>query len=242
MTRNQFHSRSHATRRRLGTGLAALAALMIIVPSTFGGGVDAARNTKSSAIANVAGDAVVALDRWEQTLNPLDYVRFVQRRDQVAAMTEADIEVASGVLRDSWSQVSLPKQAALLSAISQLGVPYRSLASKPGVGFDCSGLTTWAFGQAGIELPRVSRDQIRNSDAVDREDAVAGDLVYYPGHVSIYLGAGLMVHSPNSGSHVEIRWLPEKSLRFGDAASAYTVIVTPPSTSLLVDGPHAIAK
>jgi len=44
--------------------------------------------------------------------------------------------------------------------------------------------------------------------------------VYYPGHISIYLGAELMVHSPNSGSHVEAAHLPDKSLSYGDIVGA----------------------
>ena len=189
------------------------------------GGDDAgaAPATTSTVIADAAERAVSALERWRQTQNPADYVWFVQQRDQVASLTEQDIELSSGTLRDEWAQVAIAKQHALLNAVSQLGVPYRSMKSEPGVGFDCSGLTIWAFGEAGVDLPRISRDQINDADQVDREDAEAGDLVYYPGHVSIYLGAEMMVHSPNSGNHVEVRSLPTKSLRFGDAASALGV-------------------
>lgn len=182
--------------------------------------VDAARRTKSTVIAAEAEQAVAAFDRWSRTQNPVDYVRFVQGRDQAAALTEQEIELADGALTSAWSQVSIAKQQAILSAVSQLGVPYESLASEPGVGFDCSGLTIWAFGEAGVELPRISRDQINDAERTDRDDAEAGDLVYYPGHISIYLGADTMVHSPNSGSHVEVGPLPSKPLRFGDAAAA----------------------
>ena len=180
-------------------------------------GVDAAPHTTSSVIASEAAQAVAALERWQQTAHPIDYVRFVQHRDQAATLTERDIELADGALRDAWANVSVAKQHALLGAVSQLGVPYDYLASEPGVGFDCSGLTIWAFGSAGVEIPRVSRDQIDEAAETDRENAEAGDLVYYPGHVSIYLGADTVVHAPNSGSHVEITDLPDKTLRFGDA-------------------------
>lgn len=217
MTRDhQQHQNVTRAARRL-VGAAAVAVVGVIGLSSFGDSADAARRTKSEAIADAAGLAVDALARWEQTSNPVDYVRFVQHRDHAAAMTEADIEVPAGVLHDAWSSVPISKQQAVLSAVSQLGVPYRSIASEPGVGFDCSGLTTWAFGEAGVDLPRISRDQINDAESIERDDAVAGDLVYYPGHISIYLGAELMVHSPNSGSHVEVTWLPSRSLRFGDA-------------------------
>ncbi len=191
-------------------------------------------------IADEATQAMDALDRWEQTLNPVDYVRFVQHRDQAASMTEVDIELPDGSLRDAWAQVSLAKQQALLSAVSQLGVPYRSLASEPGVGFDCSGLTIWAFAEAGVEIPRISGDQINEADAIERKDAEPGDLVYYPGHISIFLGADTMVHSPNSGNSVEVAPLSDKTLRFGDAATAQSAQTA--DVTSLVDRTVAISK
>ncbi|MDA2983274.1 MAG: NlpC/P60 family protein, partial [Actinomycetota bacterium] len=48
---------------------------------------------------------------------------------------------------------------AIKAALSQLGVRYRWGASSPGVAFDCSGLTQWAWGKAGVSIPRVSRSQ-----------------------------------------------------------------------------------
>ena len=211
-----------APRRTHRLAAIALAGVLSVAGFAVAGdtGVDAAPRTTSTVIATAAGQAVAALERWQQTSHPIDYVRFVQHRDQAATMTERDIELADGELRDAWANVSVAKQHAVLSAVSQLGVPYENLASEPGVGFDCSGLTIWAFGSAGVEIPRVSRDQINEAVASDRDDAEAGDLVYYPGHVSIYLGAATVIHAPNSGSHVEITDLPDKSLRFGDAEAA----------------------
>ncbi len=102
--------------------------------------------------------------------------------------------------------------------MSQLGVPYRSRMSKEGRGFDCSGLVLFAYAQAGIELPRSSRDQIRAADRGRRSPTLEpGDLVYYPGHISLYLGVDLMVHSPQPGQDVEVRQMFDRSLRFGDA-------------------------
>lgn len=205
--------------RRFAAGVAITGGLILTGIATDH--ADAAPRTKSTAIAAHAGQAVEALDRWTQTQNPADYVWFVQHRDRAATMTEHDVELVSGSLRSEWAQVDISKQHAVLNAVSQLGVPYKSLTSEPGVGFDCSGLTVWAFGGAGVDIARISSDQINESEQIEREAAEAGDLVYYPGHVSIYLGADTMVHSPNTGSHVEVTLLPSKSLRFGDAASAH---------------------
>jgi cell wall-associated NlpC family hydrolase len=188
----------------------------VAVTVQIGDGVDAARRTSSETIASEASHAVEALDAWERTPNPVDYVRFVQSREQTATMTARALDVTPGVLRRAWADASAEKQHAVLAAVSQLGVPYKSITSNPGVSFDCSGLTIWAFSEAGVELPRVSRDQIRAAESVDRDDAGAGDLMYYPGHVGIYVGAGLYVHSPEPGHSVEVTHLPDRSLDFGD--------------------------
>jgi cell wall-associated NlpC family hydrolase len=134
------------------------------------------------------------------------------------AATELGLDAFA--MRDAWARTEPVKQRAVLAAVSQLGVPYRSMASSEGVGFDCSGLTSYAFRRAGVEIPRPSREQINAADGVDRGAAEAGDLVYYPGHVSMYLGVGeAIVHSPNSGNEVEITFSSPRrvsSLRYGD--------------------------
>jgi cell wall-associated NlpC family hydrolase len=71
-----------------------------------------------------------------------------------------------------------------------------------------------------VTLTRQSGAQIREAEPVTREEAQAGDLVHYPGHVSLYLGVvNAIVHSPYSGRDVEITFLSERrgnSVRFGD--------------------------
>lgn len=235
-------SKMSTQRRAQRLAVVALASVLSFagLAATSDDGADAAPRTKSTLIADAATQAVAALERWQQTSHPIDYVRFVQHRDHAAWMAERDVELERGALRAAWASVSVAKQHAVLSAISQLGVPYEYLASEPGVGFDCSGLTIWAFGSAGVEIPRVSRDQINDATATERDDAEAGDLVYYPGHISIYLGASTMIHSPNSGSHVEIAGLPDKSLRFGDAEEAQLSIGA--DVVSLVDRALAVTK
>jgi cell wall-associated NlpC family hydrolase len=202
-------------RLRRGLAVAAIAATATVAQS--GGEVDAALRTQSPAIAEEADRALESLESWQTERNPADYVRFVTSRGLTAAMTAVDLGLDPTTLRAEWASVPMAKQEAVLAAMSQLGVPYRSHKSDPEVGFDCSGLTSWAFAQAGLELPRVSRDQIRAAERVDEDEATAGDLTYYPGHIAIYIGAGSIVHSPNSGNHVEAvaEW-STRSLTYGD--------------------------
>lgn len=198
-------------RRRLaqlvlaGALLAPVATTAALAPAI---GVDAATARSSSPeIAEQASAALASLAAWQADGDPHEYVGYAMARDQVAEMAAEALELPAADLIEAWSTTHPVKQQAILAAITQLGVPYRSMTSQEGVGFDCSGLTTFAFASVGVDLPRISRDQIRASAPVTREEAVAGDLVYYPGHVMIYLGLdNAMVHSPNAGNRVEITY------------------------------------
>ena len=96
---------------------------------------------------------------------------------------------------------------AIEAALGQQGVAYRYATSNPGVSFDCSGLTHYAWGQAGVYLPRNSRAQAAATPRVPTAAAQPGDLIFYYSpisHVGIYLGGGQLVHAPNSGTVVKV--------------------------------------
>jgi len=96
---------------------------------------------------------------------------------------------------------------AVNAAMSQLGVPYRFAAESPGVAFDCSGLTKYAWGQAGVYLPHQSGAQYGSIAHITQDQIQPGDLIFYKspiGHVAIYIGGGSMIHAPRSGDVVKI--------------------------------------
>lgn len=95
--------------------------------------------------------------------------------------------------------------AVVDAALSQVGTPYVYGGSQPG-GFDCSGLTSWAYAQAGKSIPRTSGAQWSAGQAVSVNDMQPGDIVvsYGGGHVGIYIGNGQMVHSPTTGDVVKV--------------------------------------
>ena len=96
---------------------------------------------------------------------------------------------------------------AVSAAYSQLGVPYRFATSSPGVSFDCSGLTKWAWGRAGVGMPHQSGAQYGSFPHVSKDEAQPGDLIFYYspiGHVGIYIGGGQMIHAPQTGDVVKI--------------------------------------
>ncbi len=88
---------------------------------------------------------------------------------------------------------------ALNFALSQVGKPYVRGGTGPN-SYDCSGLTSAAYAQAGIGLPRTSGAQFGVGTPVSLANLAPGDLVfYYSGisHVGIYIGNGMIVHASN---------------------------------------------
>lgn len=102
-----------------------------------------------------------------------------------------------------------PKGAASSSKIIAIasryvGVPYVSGGSSPR-GFDCSGFTSYVYAQAGISLPRTSSQQRHAGTVVSRADAKPGDLIWTPGHISIYAGGNQQIDSPVPGKTIQFR-------------------------------------
>lgn len=92
------------------------------------------------------------------------------------------------------------------------GRPYVWGGSNPSSGFDCSGLLQWGFGHFGINIPRVTYDQIGTGKAVSMKELQVGDMVFFendsghsgPDHVGIYIGNGKMLHAPKTGDVIKI--------------------------------------
>lgn len=119
-------------------------------------------------------------------------------------------------------------EAVIARAMSQVGTPYAwgggdangptkgirdggvadSFGDYNKVGFDCSGLTLYAFSAAGISLPHYTGYQYNQGTKVDPSEMKRGDLIFYgPGggqHVAIYLGDGTMIEAPESGGTVQV--------------------------------------
>ncbi|WP_245160214.1 C40 family peptidase [Blastococcus sp. CT_GayMR20] len=125
---------------------------------------------------------------------------------------------------------------AIDAAMGYLGTPYAwggggTRGPGPGldpdegvVGFDCSGLTQYAYAQAGISIPRNSRAQYAALPKVASNALRAGDLVFWADdpsdpdtirHVAIYLGNNKVVQAPQSGDVVKV-----STMWWGDYAGA----------------------
>ena len=161
-------------------------------------------------LGDIAAAALSQLD----TGDPL----YVATRDALAGAIADRVGLDAGAMRMAWAHADHEHQRALLAGLTQLGVRYRRNTSRPGEGFDCSGLTTYAWGVAGFTLTRQSGGQIKAASPRVPETAQAGDLVWYPGHVSMWLGVDRgILHSPYPGKVVEVKIQGgNKSLKFGD--------------------------
>ncbi|MBC2682145.1 NlpC/P60 family protein [Corynebacterium sp. 4HC-13] len=84
--------------------------------------------------------------------------------------------------------------AAVEAAKSALGTPYQWGGTTPGVGMDCSGLTQWAYAQAGVEIPRMA-DQQAVGAPVSMDQLAPGDLAVWDGHVAMYIGDGQIIEA-----------------------------------------------
>ncbi|QAY64070.1 peptidoglycan endopeptidase [Xylanimonas allomyrinae] len=96
------------------------------------------------------------------------------------------------------------RSAAASIAMRYIGVPYVFGSSNPAVGFDCSGLLVHVFRQIGVNLPHQST-RIRDSaltQRISRADARPGDIIWSPGHVTIYLGGGRQIEATRPGETV----------------------------------------
>ena len=117
----------------------------------------------------------------------------------------------------------------IAAAMGYIGTPYswgggsasgatRGIGRGAGtVGLDCSGLVLAAFAAAGVDMPRVSWDQLARGQRTSISNLRAGDLVGFRdgGHIAIYLGDGQIIEAPRTGLNVRVRTLGKNESAWG---------------------------
>jgi cell wall-associated NlpC family hydrolase len=179
-----------------------------------------AGDSHSAAVAGRAAEALGSYDLYAKAGGITRLIRFISDRNATADAVAVEFGLDASEVRIAWVRAGHQHQVAVLAALAQLGVEYQSSTSDPGVSFDCSGLTAYAWGRAGVSLYRQSSVQISEAAARDESSALAGDLVQYPGHVMMYLGFGdAIVHASNPASDVELSTLGDRSYSWGDPSA-----------------------
>ncbi|MEW2303900.1 NlpC/P60 family protein [Streptomyces sp. NPDC006655] len=145
------------------------------------------------------------VERLLAALTPaqLTAVADLERTDTAAAQREL---TASGALSTTTLPPSQEGDRAVRYAVRQLGKPYQWGAAGP-TSYDCSGLTSQAWGHAGTRIPRTSQEQWAHLPHVPLNRLRPGDLVvYFPeaSHVALYLGDGKVVQAPRPGARIKI--------------------------------------
>lgn len=129
-------------------------------------------------------------------------------KQQVKQTVQATEQVVEEQAMNYQAPVSQGAQGAVNAASQFVGYSYVWGASDPNVGFDCSGLTSYAYRQVGINLPHNSAAQFNNGYAVDTNNLKAGDLVFFSfggggiDHVGMITGSdGSFIHAstPQTG-------------------------------------------
>ncbi|WP_138758089.1 NlpC/P60 family protein [Modestobacter altitudinis] len=180
------------------------------------------------------------LEQAQQTLLGLEGARaaadqYAAQQTAAAARAAADQRSAShavsaGAVTTAGAGSSAAAETAISAARRWLGTIYAwggGSLTGPSVGwgidagivgFDCSGLTRYAYAQAGVSIPRNSSAQYSALPRVSRSDLQRGDLVFWATdtsspatihHVALYLGDGQILEAPESGSRVRVtamRW------------------------------------
>ncbi|MCV7431507.1 C40 family peptidase [Mycolicibacterium bacteremicum] len=125
------------------------------------------------------GEAVLAAHRDTPRPDAAEFGAGVAVRLPDGTSVQAPNAVAAGAVRH---------------ALTQLGVPYQWGGTTAGVGLDCSGLTQWAYREAGLTLPRLAQEQDIGA-AVDAGSLRPGDLAVWDGHVAMIVGNGTMIEA-----------------------------------------------
>ncbi|MCX5049145.1 MULTISPECIES: C40 family peptidase [unclassified Streptomyces] len=166
--------------------------------------LEANRKAKDSARKKIKKQ-IAAAEKLENRLKKVEKERLA-KLEQEAALKAQTTWLDSGILDEISGKASAQGKKAVGFATAQIGKPYEWGAEGPDT-YDCSGLTSQAWADAGHAIPRTSQEQWKQLKHIDIKDMRPGDLIIYfddASHVGMYLGDGAIVHAPRPGRTVTI--------------------------------------
>ena len=168
--------------------------------------------TAAEQVTSLLADQQRALAGANAQVRALAAAAAAEAAARSAASFAAALAAAGGSLTGTTKPPNATVATAIAAARTKLGDPYLWGGTGPNA-YDCSGLTQFAYGVAGISLPRVAADQWQVGARVGLANLLPGDLLFWatnPGdpatihHVAMYLGDGLMIAAPHTGDVVKI--------------------------------------
>jgi cell wall-associated NlpC family hydrolase len=191
----------------------------IAIAATAVGGLSVGTGSQPAAAvdetgsARVAASAAAALKGIERG----DDVQLNLARHLLAQAVAEQSGADADALETNWIDSGLPREVVVYTGLAQVGVMYRASGEHPDVGFDCSGLTKYAWSATGLTLFHNDSTQIAEASRIDGGVANPGDLVQWPGHIMLYLGVDdVVVHASNSGKPVAIARVGSRKVTWAD--------------------------
>jgi cell wall-associated NlpC family hydrolase len=160
----------------------------------------AAATEQRDAVASRRAEVTREIDKYKRMLGMLT----AQQRAEY--LHRADPSISMARARQLPAATSAAARKAVNFALAQVGKPYVFGAAGPS-SYDCSGLTMAAWARAGVSLPHSAADQYNYGTHVPEYALQPGDLLFFYqpiGHVTIYIGDGLMVSAPTEGEDVQV--------------------------------------
>lgn len=157
-------------------------------------------------------------------------------------LTRGAIVMATGEEKDNWTEIQLAdnstgwvrtsfigdkvvsydkekekelREKLVNTAMSYLGTQYRWGGKSP-LGIDCSGLCSISYLLNGIIIYRDSQRKDEYMKKISLEEIKPGDLLFFPGHVAMYIGDGRYVHSSSNNNGVNINSLNPEDVDYNE--------------------------